>query len=198
MANDAPKTTQLQLQHIRQAAYALATTAPEISAHLMSRYLSLSPPDFNLYAERSTACFACGTIRTPGCVPPAQTAAVHESEKKRKRHKSGKNDGKSDSSSISYVCAACKNITVSADPPNTGTSFSPKRSSTATDARTLTLTVAPAATKSPCLSTKPSSSQSSRKRSKKGTLSKMLAAQKPGTSGSGPSGLNLMDLLKTT
>jgi hypothetical protein len=197
MANNAPTTT--QLQYLRQASYALAATAPEISAHLMSRYLSLSPPDFNLDADRSTACFACGTIRTPGCILPARTAAVREPEKKRKRQMGGEKGGEFDSSSIEYVCAACQKITVSTEPRTTGTNSSPKKSSsTATESKAVTLAVAPAATKSPSDSTKPSSSQSSRKRSKKGTsLSKMLAAQKPGASGGGPSGLNLMDLLKT-
>ncbi|KAA8896875.1 hypothetical protein FN846DRAFT_964505 [Sphaerosporella brunnea] len=197
MASNAQTTA--QLQHLRQASHALATTAPQISAHLMSRYLSLLPPGKNADAERSTICFACGTIRTPGDVPPAQAAAaaaVLEQGRKQERDINGE--------TISFVCTACHKITTTFTEPARTTKLSPKEAaqkstefkavnvaatSKSVDQSTTTTTTTTQSSSS--------SSQSSRKRAKKGlSLSKMLAAQKKDSTPGG-FGLDLMDLLKT-
>jgi hypothetical protein len=176
-----------QLKHLRAASLALATAAPAISAHLMSRYMSLSSENSFSIADEPKACPACGTIRIPGGADSMRTA--HEDG-----HKQKSSTGET---WITYRCHACHKVTgedVPSQPRPTQTQNrqkprKPSETIASPPPKTLTQTRQAAAI---------STTSVARKKSRKGaSLSKMLAAQKQGTSGGGGREFDLFDLMKT-
>ncbi|KAI5858039.1 hypothetical protein BZA05DRAFT_385696 [Tricharina praecox] len=206
-----------RLQHLWEASHALATTAPAVSAHLMSRYQLLSAEDLSTSAasRRGVACPFCGTIRNPG-------SATDTAERRTRRDQETNVDGDDGT----YTCPACKKITaddadIPSPPKRSKIAFSSTSTSatTATTATTTAAIISSATTVLPTTSTSTSipteantppisnskTSSKTKGKSRKGgkaSLSKMLAAQKQqGNNGNGGVrggfGLDLMDLLKT-
>ncbi|KAF8543530.1 hypothetical protein BDD12DRAFT_874216 [Trichophaea hybrida] len=168
-----------QLEHLRAAAHALATTAPAISAYLMSRFMSLSFENSLSIADQPKTCSACGTLRIPGGNDSVRT--VHEEE-----------------TWITYQCLICHKVTyedVPSQPQPTTQAENLRKPSEATASsppppKTLTQTRQAAA-----ISTRSVAWKKPRKGAS--SLSKMLAAQKQGTSGGGGREFDLFDLMKT-
>ncbi|KAF8252657.1 hypothetical protein K440DRAFT_644829 [Wilcoxina mikolae CBS 423.85] len=182
-----------QLEHLRAAAHALATTAPAISAHLMSRFMSLSSENSLSIADQPKACSACGTLWIPGGNDSVRTVYEEEEHKQKPRNQE---------TWITYQCLICHKVTdedVPSQPQPTTQAENLKKPGKPSEAtasspppppKTLTQTRQAAAT---------STTSVARKKSRKGasSLSKMLAAQKQGTSGGGGREFDLFDLMKT-
>lgn len=176
MTTTTTTTTQpnlIQLQHLYEAAHVLATTSPALSAHLMSRFLALSPPASITAAHRRTICPACGTLRVPGYSGTVQTTepTLNSPSKPKLRRRR----------CIAYSCVACNTVTREEVP-----------APASRGKRKMSVVVAAAAAPTPKLLP-----AAKKRRTAGGALSRLLAQKKVVTAGEKGFSLDLLDLLKT-
>ncbi|KAI5795071.1 hypothetical protein EDC01DRAFT_69921 [Geopyxis carbonaria] len=215
-----------QLKHLREAAYALSKTSPAVSAHLMSRFHSISSEkgvSLSVLDQRAW-CSACGTIRVTEQTDTFFIEGNRPQIRMNSRENQYEDRDPSEPSQMAYTCGACGKITtedISTRPPK---KQAKKRTQSEGIGPTNHLSVAEtstsgiggvvtpdrpeppmAASRHPQASG--NSSRPSRKKTRKGSsLSSLLAAQRQ-TEGAGNGrglngvgggfGLDLMDLMKT-
>jgi RNase P subunit RPR2 len=182
-----PRELSARLRYLNESAQLIATTAPTTSRILMSRRNSLifeSGRDRS-EAQKRDACGACGTITIPGWESTVQLPRQQIRKGKNKISQAAK------TKVVVYTCEACGRKTCySLDKPQM-----PKHTLGSSKSNITESSSTPKA-----VSTIPSSTSSSRKRTKsrkQGSLEALLERQKPSdTRTSGGFGLDLMDFMK--
>lgn len=193
-----------QLQHLWLASHTLTKSSPQISAHLMSRYLELAvvgkprPASSPATATRNPACMACGTIReTIRKSSPNVEIQKDKNEGTKKKRKYEK-----------FTCPACQSVTIDDVPapcessPAVGKKTAEQKTKDSTTASGVIKTLSSAEKKAdipPSSSAgNPARPSNSRKRRKGfSSLSNMLAKERQSGTGGGGFGLDLSDLMKT-
>lgn len=192
-----------QLQHLWAASHELATAAPGISAHLMSRFMALSSTTTTTHSAPPTmmtettgqveACGACGTIPVPGFQGSVQAMPLGEEKKPAARQ----NKKSTPTTLVLYRCSACRKYTEQVHAPKPSSLPPPPLS------KPRQMCAALHAIGKNGDRTKAKTKIKKNKKAASSSLSKMLATaaaqrqlQQQGTSGTSRQ-LDLFDLMKT-